>query len=72
LSKRYTVLIVPEGGAQVRKLHIPRWLPKLVLSGGLLFIATFAFLVYFHQKTDIDQFELQHLRVENGRQRLEL
>lgn len=72
MSKRYTVLIVPEGGTQVRKLYIPRWLPKLVLSGGLLFIVTFAFLVYFHQKTDIDQSELQHLRVENGGQRLEL
>lgn len=72
VSKRYTIMIVPEGGAKVRKLRIACWVPKFVLAGGLLLTGVFAFLTYSQLETRFNQSELQHLRVENGQQRQNL
>jgi septal ring factor EnvC (AmiA/AmiB activator) len=72
VPKRFTVMIVPDEGAKVRKLRLPRWVLNLVLSGGLLLFGVFAFLIYSHLETNFDQSELQRLRVENGQQRQNL
>ena len=72
MSKRYTVMIVPEGGAQVRKLRVSGALLRFVLSGFLLFVAGFAALIYVHLETQLDITDLQRLRAENGQQRQNL
>ena len=72
MPKRYTVIVVPEGGSQVRQLRLTRSVVKFALAGGLLFVGVFALLLYSQLENHIDQNELQRLRVENGQQRQNL
>jgi len=72
VPKPYTVMIVPNEGTKVRKLRLAPWLPKLVLSGGLVLTASFVFLLYSFLETNFDQSELLRLRAENGQQRQDL
>ncbi|NOY12977.1 MAG: M23 family metallopeptidase [Deltaproteobacteria bacterium] len=72
MSKRFTVMIIPEDGKRVRHLRIRRSLLTSALVGLLLFVGLFAWLAYSQLDLRFKQSELQHLRLVNGRQRLNL
>ncbi len=72
MSKRFTLMIIPEDGEDIRSLKVRRGVVSLVLTLLLLFIGAFSFLGYSKLNTHFDQSELLRLRLANSQQRHEL
>lgn len=72
MAKRFTVVIIPEGGEKVRRLKIRRGLVTFALTGLLLFVGFFSLLVYSQFNVQFERSELQRLRLANGQQRQDL
>ncbi|MBE9486788.1 MAG: M23 family metallopeptidase [Chloroflexi bacterium] len=72
MSKRFTVMVIPEAGEKVRRLQIHSRASAFAVACCLLFVGLFAFLLYSRLNLEFDQAELERLRVENSQQRLVL
>lgn len=72
LARRFTVMIIPEGDARVRRLRFSRRTLAAGMAFGLILCSLLSYLFYAYQATAVDLSELRRLRHENGQQRLEL
>lgn len=72
MSKRFTVMIIPENGKKVRRLKIRRELIGAFWAGLLLFVGFSSFLAYSLLDIKFDQTELLRLRLANSQQRHDL
>lgn len=72
MSKRFTVMIIPEDGKQIRRLKVRRGLLSFSLVGVLLFTGLFSYLTYAYFTVTTDQSELLRLRLTNAQQRHDL
>ncbi len=71
-SKRYTVLLIPEGSHTVRRFGLKRSWLHLAVVFGLLLVVGVSLLGYDYWRLGIDRGELARLQVENRTQRNEL
>ena len=69
MSKRFTLVIIPENEEKIRRLKINRHAVGFGLAGMVAFVGVFAFLVYSLLDVRIEQSELQRLRQVNAQQR---
>ncbi|OEU74424.1 MAG: hypothetical protein BA864_06580 [Desulfuromonadales bacterium C00003093] len=72
MSKRFTVMVIPETGEKVRRLQIHSRALVFAVACCLLFVGLFTFLLYYRINLKFDQAELERLQVENSQQRLVL
>ena len=72
MSKRFTVMVIPENGKKVRRLRVPRGAVSVVLSVGLIIVALISYLIYSYIHIQFDSSELFRLRVANNQQRSEM
>ncbi len=72
MSKRFTVMIIPEEGEKIRRIKVRRGLVSFALVGLMLFIGTFSFFVYSHLNSQFGKSELVRLRQVNSQQRHDL
>ena len=71
-SRRFTIMIIPEGSHRVRRFAIQRSLVKTLIAGAVVFALGLTALVVDYLRTNLDRDELQRLQVENSMQREEL
>ncbi len=72
MAKRFTVMIIPEDGENVRRLKVRRGLLTLAVTALLLFVGVFAYFTHSFYTLQFDQTELQRLRLVNSQQRHDL
>jgi len=72
VAKRFTVMIVPDGGEKIRRIHVRRWVMTCALTVTLLCVGLLSFLTYCQFNNEFEKSELQRLRLVNGQQRYDL
>lgn len=72
MSKRFTVMIIPNDGTEVRRLNMRKGLLPLAASTVFLFLGLFSFFLYSYLNIQFDASELLRLRLANGQQRHDL
>jgi len=72
VSKRFTVMIIPENGDEVRRIKVRREAVSFVLVLGLVCASLLSYFVYSYINLKFDSSELFRLRVDNNQQRHEL
>lgn len=71
-SRRFTIMIIPEGSHRVRRFAVKRSLVKMALAASVIGALGLTALVVDYLRTNLDRGELQRLQVENTMQREEL
>lgn len=71
-SKRFTILVIPEGSHRVRRYGLKRSALTWAAASLLVFLLGLGGLVFDYVRTNLDRAELNRLQVENGEQRDEL
>lgn len=69
MVKRFTVMIVPADGEQVRRIHVRRWVLLCMLATTIVSSGLISYLTYSYFDTRFEKSELQRLRLVNGQQR---
>lgn len=69
MSKRFTLMIIPEEGEKIRRIKVRRGLVTFAVTGLVVFLGVFSFFVYSHFNSQFEKSELQRLRLVNGQQR---
>lgn len=72
MSKRFTVMIIPENGKEIRRLKVHRGAVTFVFSICLIFFALLSYLTYSFFNTKLESAELLRLRLVNNEQRSEM
>lgn len=70
LKKHYTVLIIPDGANQVRRLEVRRRLLQTLLTCSILLVIALAAFSFDYVRLHFDRDELTQLRNENREQKL--
>ncbi len=71
-SKRFTILVIPEGSHRVRRYGLKRSALTWTAASLLVFLLGLGGLIFDYVRTNLDRAELNRLQVENGEQRDEL
>lgn len=71
-SKRFTILVIPEGSHRVRRFGLKRSALNWTAASLLVFLLGLGGLIFDYVRTDLDRAELNRLQVENSEQRDEL
>jgi len=72
VAKRFTVMIIPEGGENIRRLKVRRGLLTFAVTALLLVVGSLAYFSHSFFMLQLDQSELQQLRLVNSQQRHDL
>ncbi len=71
-ARKFTILVIPEGSHQVRRLILRRWMLRCAGAVGLILFAALGFLGWELARTRVDYQELALLRQANFSQSTEL
>ncbi|SHI53737.1 Murein DD-endopeptidase MepM and murein hydrolase activator NlpD, contain LysM domain [Malonomonas rubra DSM 5091] len=69
MSKRFTVMVIPENGEKAHRIKVRRGTVGFVLTTCLVFLGILSFFVYSYFNFQIDAEELRRLRLANAEQR---
>lgn len=69
MAKRYSLIVIPEGGTRVRRFSIRKGMVAFASLSCLLLAALFGYFAYNYCMLSVDRNELQRLRTENNQQR---
>lgn len=72
MSKRFTVMIIPEDGEKIRRVKIRSGALGFTVSVCFMSLALFSYFVYSYLNVQFESSELLRLRLVNGQQRHQL
>ena len=72
MSKRFSIIVIPESGQEARRFSLKSWYFTALLCGCGLFVGLLSFLTYSYVTRTLDLNELERLRVANNRQNQDL
>ncbi len=71
-GRKYTILIIPEGSHQVRRLNLRRGVVRAVLAGVACLVIALSLLTFEYFRTNLDRSEFHRLRSQNRAQQQQL
>lgn len=72
MSKRFSIMIIPENGEKIRRFKVHRGVAGFAISFVMIFVTLLFYFVYSYTQLQFESSELFRLRVVNNQQRNEL